>query len=154
MGRRIRFVEYTGAVEGLKDMGRDLIVSNEIGTFIIQCKRWSRNSQIHEKHIFQLQGTLSLYQKQHPDIHTVGVFITTASLSAEARESASSLGIKVVEHYEYVSHPLIKCKADTRQYYLPMDSDYDKISINFASGDCYYKTVEAAISAGFHSAYQ
>ena len=135
-------------------MGRDLIVSDSKNTYIVQCKRWSRGSQIHEKHIFQLQGTLTLYQKQHPDIIAIGVFITTATLSPKAKETALNLGIEVAENFSYATHPMIKCKADTRQYYLPMDSDYDKISISFASGDCYHKTVEAAISAGFHSTYQ
>lgn len=147
-------VEYVGATSGKEDMGRDLIVSNKTEVFIVQCKRWSRGSQIHEKHIFQLQGTLTLYQKQHPDIIAIGVFITTAMLSPKAKETALSLGIETIENFSYAAHPMIKCKAGTGQYYLPMDSDYDKISISFASGDYYHKTVEAAISAGFQSAYQ
>ncbi len=147
-------VKYIGATSGKKDMGRDLIVSNGKNTYIVQCKRWSRSSQIYEKYIFQLYGTTELYKKQHPIGSVSAVFVTTSYFSAQAKAAASSLGIELIEHYPFYLHPIVKCKADTGQYYLPMDSDYDKISINFAAGDYYHKTVEAAISAGFHSAYQ
>lgn len=147
-------VKYIGATSGKEDMGRDLIVSNSVNTYIVQCKRWSRSSQIHEKYIFQLYGTTELYKKQHPGASVTGVFITTAYFSAQAKAAAANLGIEMIEHYTFHQHPLIKCKASAKRYYLPMDSEYDKISVNVAAGDYYCDTVAAAISAGFQSAYQ
>lgn len=147
-------VKYIGATSGKEDMGRDLIVSNSVNTYIVQCKRWSRSSQIHEKYIFQLYGTTELYKKQHPNASVTGVFITTAYFSAQAKAAAANLGIEMIEHYSFHQHPLIKCKASAKRYYLPMDSEYDKISVNVAAGDYYCDTVAAAISAGFQSAYQ
>lgn len=41
-------VSYSGALEGLKDMGRDLVVKSKNKIEIIQCKRWAQEKVIHE----------------------------------------------------------------------------------------------------------
>lgn len=41
-------------------MGRDLMISKDKKMYVIQCKRWSVEKTIHEKHIFQLYGTTIL----------------------------------------------------------------------------------------------
>jgi hypothetical protein len=58
-------VYYQGIVEGLEDLGRDLIIKkgSEIG--VIQCKYWSQYKTIHEKHICQLFGTTLKYWVEH-----------------------------------------------------------------------------------------
>lgn len=47
-------VYYQGIIEGLADLGRDLIAIKDNNAEIIRCKYWSKEKQIHEKHIFQL----------------------------------------------------------------------------------------------------
>ncbi len=86
-------VTYSGAMEGLKDMGRDLIVRSRKGVELIQCKRWAQEKIIHEKHIFQLYGSVVLYQIQNPKQKVSGSFYTTTTLSDTAKECAEYLGI-------------------------------------------------------------
>src|SRR5207249_2985932 len=47
-------VHYHGIVEGLEDLGRDLIATKGDHIEIIQCKYWSQERTIYEKHVFQL----------------------------------------------------------------------------------------------------
>jgi hypothetical protein len=54
-------VSYQGAIEGLADMGRDLLAVKGDKVRIVQCKRWAKERVIHEKHIFQLIGTTLEY---------------------------------------------------------------------------------------------
>jgi restriction endonuclease len=51
-------VEYFGILGGLEDLGRDLICHRGDEVVIVQCKNWSRHKTIHEKHIFQLFGSV------------------------------------------------------------------------------------------------
>ena len=44
-------VQYSGILENLEDMGRDLIIKKGMQTVIIQCKNWAKSKVIHEKHI-------------------------------------------------------------------------------------------------------
>lgn len=54
-------VIFTGAIHGFEDMGRDLIARRDSELRIIQCKYWSQQKIIHEKHIFQLFGSTLEY---------------------------------------------------------------------------------------------
>ena len=54
-------VTFTGAIEGFQDMGRDVIAWRGPDLRIIQCKYWSQDKVIHEKHIFQLFGSALEY---------------------------------------------------------------------------------------------
>ncbi|MDD3394886.1 MAG: restriction endonuclease [Anaerotignum sp.] len=60
-------VTFTGATLGLEDMGRDLISKKDNSIIVIQCKRWAKEKTIHEKHIFQLYGSMVLLQLQNPE---------------------------------------------------------------------------------------
>lgn len=60
-------VQYFGALEGLNDLGRDLIAENGKKLLIIQCKYWSDTKTIHEKHIFQLFGTVTEYRIKYKE---------------------------------------------------------------------------------------
>ncbi len=60
-------VTFTGATLGLEDMGRDLIAKKDNSIIVIQCKRWAKEKTIHEKHIFQLYGSMVLLQLQNPE---------------------------------------------------------------------------------------
>lgn len=149
---------YTGATQGLEDMGRDLIAENSSECLIIQCKRWAREKTIHEKHIFQLFGTCTLHQFQIKSSKPVrGVFITTTTISDLARKCAEYLHITVRENVPLGTYPQIKCnisKNGDKIYHLPFDQQYDRTMLNPADGDCYATTVAEAEAMGFRRAFR
>lgn len=150
-------VRYFGATEGLEDMGRDLIVTQGKKLFVIQCKRWSTEKTIHEKHIFQLYGTTILQMLENPDKRVSGLFITTTKLSELAKSCADYLHITVVENYPLREYPLIKCnisKNGEKIYHLPFDQQYDRVMVEPDDGDCYASTVQEAESKGFRHAWR
>lgn len=150
-------VRYFGATEGLEDMGRDLIVTQGKKLFVIQCKRWSTEKTIHEKHIFQLYGTTILQMLENPDKRVSGLFITTTTLSELAKSCADYLHITVVENYPLREYPLIKCnisKNGEKIYHLPFDQQYDRVMVEPDDGDCYASTVQEAESKGFRHAWK
>lgn len=151
-------VEYRGALDGLNDMGRDLIVSKNGKTFVIQCKYWNKSKIIHEKHIFQLFGSVIHMQILTKNRSITGLFVTSASLSDIAKEAAEILNIKVFENipmsYDY---PCIKCNINRstfeRIYHLPFDQQYDKCIIR-DKGEFYALTVQEAENNGFRRAHK
>ncbi len=150
-------VRYNGATEGLEDMGRDLIISKDNKMYVIQCKRWSVEKTIHEKHIFQLYGTTILQKMEHPDCTVGSLFITTTSLSDLAKSCANYLDIAVVENFPLKEYPLIKCnvsKDGDQIYHLPFDQQYDRVIINPSDGDFYASTITEAESKGFRHAWR
>lgn len=150
-------VRYQGAIMGLEDMGRDLIAENGSELLIIQCKRWAKEKHIHEKHIFQLYGTMVLATIQTPRLPIHGVFVTTTTLTDVAKQCAKHLDIQVIENKPLSDYPLIKCnisKAGEKIYHLPMDLQYDRAIITPSKGDCYVSTVKEAEDLGFRRAYR
>lgn len=150
-------VEYQGALLGLEDMGRDLVASSQDKTYVIQCKRWSKEKTIHEKHIFQLYGSVVLLSCQNPKKTYEGVFVTTAILSDVAKQCAEYLGIKYYELCEMTDYPMIKCnigKRGEKIYHLPFDQQYDRVSISSKKGALYVRTVDEAEKLGFRRAYR
>jgi hypothetical protein len=165
-------VEYFGAVKGFEDLGRDLIVKKSGKTSIIQCKYWSKDKSIHEKHIFQLFGSVVEYIAR---INSAGqtaplfgkfvhlaevkpVFITSASLSPVAKEFADLLEVEVREGVPLGEYPRIKCNVSRRGgeklYHLPFDQQYDRTVVDLTSGEFYAATVKEAESRGFRRAYR
>lgn len=150
-------VSYVGAVKGLEDMGRDLIAKKGQSTNIIQCKRWAKEKTIHEKHIFQLYGTVILYEIEHPGEAVQPVFITTTTLSETANLVAKHLGVIVCSEKELGTYPLIKCnigKDGSKIYHMPFDLQYDTVVISPERGEFYTETVSEAESRGFRHAYR
>lgn len=166
-------VQYQGIIEGFEDLGRDLIAIKGDLTDIIQCKYWSKEKTIHEKHIFQLYGTTIEYKIRSMDkqkhqnnlfdasskfnnIHAH--FITSTVLSEKAKEFAEILGIHVAEHVPLKSYPCIKCNVSMRNgekiYHLPFDQQYDKTLIKEEKNECYATTVKEAESLGFRRAFR
>jgi len=158
-------VEYFGIEKRLEDLGRDLIAKKGNDTLIIQCKYWSKNKTIHEKHIAQLYGTTIVYELRQQAItlpRTVrGVFVTHTILSEEAKRFAKYLNIEIIESKELGEYPAIKCKVGknretgkiTKIYHLPMDQQYDATKIDKENGDCYVFTIDEAETKGFRRAY-
>ena len=151
-------VVYNGARAGLSDLGRDLIVRKGNEVTIIQCKRWAAEKTIHEKHIYQLYGTVAQYQMEHPEYVVSGRFLSTCPLSDVARALSDFIGISYDDQYpidEIDTYPMIKCnisKSGNRIYHLPIDQQYDTVAIKPGTGECYVATVTEAETLGFRRA--
>lgn len=168
-------VQYFGAVEGLSDLGRDLIATRNEQTLIVQCKYWSKSKTIHEKHIYQLYGTFCDYVisnnlqtkggqgqlfAERDALHNVKpLFLTTAQLSERAKIACELLGVeaKVVPMEKWV-YPKIKCNISQRDgakiYHLPFDQQYDRIKIEKSKGESFELTCEKAEQLGFRRAWR
>jgi hypothetical protein len=157
-------VEYHGIVKGLEDLGRDLICYRGNEVHIVQVKCWSRDKQIHEKHIFQLFGTTQLFlmAQVRTDLFAPSVtprFVTTTALSEVARQAAKWLKIEVQEGFALdKTFPMIKCNVNQatgeRIYHLPFDQQYDKTKISPELGERYVSTAAEAEKLGFRRAFR
>ena len=149
-------VQYTGALEKLEDMGRDLIAQKKGGTYIIQCKRWATEKTIHEKHVFQLFGSYVHYQIETDERNIHCALYTTAQLSDIAQKAADMLDI-AVSIFPMKEYPLVKCHiADNgeRIYHLPFDLQYDRIRNRQNGRLLYVDTVKEAEDLGYRRAYR
>jgi hypothetical protein len=153
-------VEYFGIEKQLSDLGRDLVVRKNGETHIVQCKFWSQQKTIHEKHIAQLYGTTIQYILAHGNSNVKPVFVTNISLSPMAMEFAKYLNVKVFQNTPMGEFPRIKCNInrgengeETRIYHLPMDQQYDTAKIN-KDGEFFAFSVEEAVQAGFRRAWK
>lgn len=151
-------VTYHGIEEGLEDMGRDLICKRGNRVMIVQCKCWSADRPIHEKHVFQLFGTVKVFEIDHPGMAVSGHFVTSTRLSPRAKVFADSLGIKTKEDFPLKEYPCIKCNISPRGgekiYHLPFDQQYDRTKIIPTSGEFYAMTVSEAENRGFRRAFR
>ena len=151
-------VTFEGAIKGLADFGRDLIVHRNGEYRVIQCKNWSSSKLIREKHIFQLFGTTVMFRITNglaaPQVRAV--FCTTTQLSPEALAVADELGVQV-ERTPMSDFPMIKCNVTAdgqRIYHLPFDQMYDKVVIGNRTGESYVPSVVEAEQLGFRRAYR
>lgn len=151
-------VHYHGITEGLADLGRDLIAVKSDSTQIVQCKHWSREKQIHEKHVLQLYGTVVAYEIENPDSSVLGVLFTSTNLSSKAAEFAEKLGIVTRENCQLQPYPSVKCNMSRRDggkiYHLPFDQQYDRTKIEDERMECYVSTVREAEDLGFRRAFR
>jgi DUF2075 family protein len=149
-------VRYQGIVEGFADLGRDLIATSDNTAWIIQCKYWSHHKTIHEKHIFQLYGTVCAYEIDYPGKKVSGGFVTSTALSDRARLFATKLGIIIWEKVALEGYPCVKCNFSRRNgekiYHLPFDQQYDRTIIEEERNECYVATVKEAEALGFRRA--
>lgn len=147
-----------GALNGLSDLGRDLYAFKGNEVIIIQCKRWSAQKTIHEKHIYQLFGTVTDYSIDNPQVNTHGLLLSTCALSDKAKEVAQRIGIDYEENAQFLDYPLIKCNINRTSgekiYHLPFDQQYDKVQIDYTTGELYAWTVKEAERLGFRRAYR
>lgn len=149
-------VTYNGIEQGVEDMGRDLICIKPNETVIVQAKCWSQSKTIHEKHVYQLYGTVCTYKIEHPEVKKVRAFLyVTNQLSPVARAAAQMLRIKVEENFALdKSFPMIKCnigRSGEKIYHLPFDQQYNKTQIK-SPGEMYCRTVAEAEANGFRRA--
>jgi Restriction endonuclease len=151
-------VSYQGIFKGLEDLGRDVIAERDGEIEVIQCKRWARHKVIHEKHVFQLFGTVVAMRIERPDARVRGTFVTTTSLSERAREFARQLEIRLEEQFPLADYPRIKCNlaraSGERIYHLPFDQQYDATVIEPERGERFVATVAEAEQLGFRRAWR
>ena len=151
-------VTYQGIFKGLEDLGRDVLAEKDGAVEVIQCKRWAQHKTIHEKHIFQLYGTMVLAKLEQPDKEITGTFTTTTKLSEKAREVADYLDVKVEEGVPLDDYPRIKCniarRGEERIYHLPFDQQYDTTLIEPGRGELYVATAAEAEKLGFRRAWR
>lgn len=150
-------VIYNGALKGLEDMGRDIIATNNTEILIIQCKYWKKEKYIHEKHIFQLYGSMVL--KSFDTTKNVkGLFVTTAQYSNTAKLVANKLQIELCTIPFDKQYPCIKCNinksTNEKIYHLPFDQQYDNIDIDFNKNEFYAHTTLEAEKKGFRHAFK
>ncbi len=150
-------VQYTGIEHRLMDMGRDLVAKNGAEIHVVQCKYWSRDKVIHEKHICQLYGTAVQYQLANGVEAVTPVFYTNIELSRTAQEFAEHLGVLVFRE-ELGDFPRIKCNINrgadgerVKIYHLPMDQQYDSTKID-KPGEFFAFKVKDAERSGFRRA--
>ena len=151
-------VIYNGALKGLEDMGRDIIAENDKEILVVQCKYWKKEKTIHEKHIFQLYGTVVL-EKIETKKKVKGVFITSAKLSETAIAVAKELKIEIQECIPFdKNYPCIKCNINKgtgeKIYHLPFDQQYDKVQIEKNTEELYVTTTKEAEEKGFRHAFK
>lgn len=170
-------VYYQGIIEGLEDLGRDLIAKKGNDIAVIQCKYWAQHKTIHEKHICQLFGTTLKYWIEHqkslgsnikgqkelfPDLIQKkiikGIFVTSTCLSKTAHEFADALGIIIKENFPFQKYPSIKCNVSystgEKIYHLPFDQQYNRTTIEEERNELYVETVAEAERLGFRRAFR
>lgn len=166
-------MSFTGAIEGFQDLGRDVIAQRGDELRVIQCKYWSQEKTIPEKHIFQLFGSALEYAYRlgkfddvrqlsllGGPIKTTGVkpvIYTSTNISEVAKEVAKTLHVECNENIRISDYPLVKCNISMRDreriYHLPFDQQYDRTKIKF-KGEKYVYTVAEAETAGFRRAWK
>ena len=151
-------VSYQGIVQGFDDLGRDLICEKGNKTFIVQCKYWSREKTIHEKHIFQLYGSVIAYRVDNASTQVTAHFVTSTTLSDRAKMFAKILGVEISEGKPLEQYPSIKCNVarrdGTKIYHLPFDQQYDRTIIEPDRGEKYVSSVREAERSGFRRAFR
>jgi len=149
-------VYYQGIIEGFEDLGRDLIAAKDKDVEVVQCKYWSGHKTIHEKHVFQLFGTVTAYRLDNPGKKVTGAFITSTRLSDRARQFAEALDVNVQEKLPLQRYPCVKCNVSRRDgtkiYHLPFDQQYDRTIIEEERLERYVETVAEAERLGFRRA--
>lgn len=161
-------VQYRGIIDGFEDLGRDLICTNSDHVVIVQCKCWSSDKIIREKHVNQLYGTgvmyavenglnggqEGLFDPKHGKVRTR--LITSTELSPVARKFADYLGVEYEENHKHGDYPVVKCninrQTNERIYHLPFDQLYDRVDVEKERGEFFAWTVREAEDAGFRRA--
>lgn len=154
-------IDYFGSYMGLEDLGRDLIAKKDGKTIIIQCKYWSKDKTIHEKHITQLYGTMASYiiENNLSKKDVSAKLITNIHLSDSAKKMAEYLNVDYTEDFERNTFPCIKCNighgelGEEKIYHLPFDQQYDATKIT-KPGEFFALTVKEAEEKGFRRAFK
>jgi hypothetical protein len=150
-------VTYNGALQGLYDLGRDLIVKDGPDTFVIQAKCWSQRNIISPREIFELYGSVAYFKllPSERGSKIKAVFYSTTGFSIPAQKAAHSLKVEMHQEPLDRNYPMIKCNISPngdRIYHLPTDPFYDKVKIDPDTGEFFAQTVREAVEKGFRRA--
>ena len=157
-------VEYHGIELGLEDLGRDLVCIRRNEVRIVQCKHWSAQKMMHEKHVCQIYGTAIAYEKKFAKERELFGIVSvkpwlyiSCEASPTAKEFANALGVTLTEKFPLAKYPVIKCNVSLRDgtkiYHLPFDQQYDRTLIEHKD-ECYVETVAEAEKLGFRRAFR
>lgn len=145
-------VVYNGAAEKKHDLGRDLIAisPDRKAVYVIQCKYYAADKEVHENAVMQLFGSVSMFAATYPGVSVFGVLVASCPLSRDAKDCVGHF--KALRFFENVRadlrhYPAVKCAVSpsgTKHFYLPFDSCYDTVV-----ADHYELTVSDAMSKGF-----
>lgn len=149
-------VEFYGITHGFDDRGIDLIARNKMHTLFIQCKYWSQSKVIHENAIHQFYGSTIGFcrEKGIPVDSAVPVFVTNITLTEQAKDTSSTLGVQLVQRFKMEEFPRVKCcmqvvnGSPKKVYFLPFDKNYDWV-MPTSPGEMFTWTVQEAESLGF-----
>ena len=148
-------VEYHGAVQGVKDLGRDLIIKNGKEILVVQAKCWSSEKLIHAKHVFELVGSMAHYvlTSETKGQHVRAVFyVSYARYTGAAVEVAHDLGVDLKTEKLNNSYPMVKCKISgngDKTYHLPFDAYYDELKVDPRKGEFFAYSVLEAFDRGY-----
>ena len=161
-------VTYKGIVDGLNDLGRDLICIKNNVHKVVQAKCWSKHTEIRENHIYQLFGSFTHYRMQlrqvfkathgrtkaremMKNLKIIPVICSNNDLSETAKDVTKYLNIEHFQIKLIKEYPMIKCNInnDRKLYHLPFDPAYDSIIIGNVEGECYVNTIKEAQNLGF-----
>lgn len=149
-------VEFYGITHGFEDRGIDLIARNKMHTLFIQCKYWSQDKVIHENAIHQFYGSTIGFcrEKGIPVDSAVPVFVTNITLTEQAKDTSSTLGVQLVQRFKMEEFPRVKCciqvvnGSPKKVYFLPFDKNYDW-AMPTSPGETFAWSVQEAESLGF-----
>jgi hypothetical protein len=150
-----------GVVQGPLSSGRHVAAGRRYPTFPSHkprsCKRWAQRKTIHEKHVFQLFGTVVACRIENVGKEVTGTFTTTTTLSERAHQFAEQPDIRVEEAVALDDYPRIKCnvaRSGERIYHLPLDQQYDATIVEPERGECWASTCAEAEELGFRRAWR
>ena len=150
-------VDFYGIRKGYEDKGIDIIAKNDLHTLLIQCKYWKQGKVLHENIVHQLYGSAMAYCQEHnvPSNKIKPILVTNVTLTEDAKDVCTFLGVQVVQRFSMEDFPRIKCcvqenkNGDVQKvYYLPFDESYDEI-MPMHPGEQFVKTVQEAEDLGF-----
>lgn len=154
-------VQYHGALNGVDDLGIDLVCTNGSTVHVVQCKRLSpvKEIPVRENVIAQVYGAAKFYALEKGlMLDVIPVLVTTYECSEMARMFAKHLGVQLVEKLAFKPYPCIKCNVSQlngeKIYHLPFDLQYDATQVGDMPGEFYAMTVAEAEVAGFRRAFR
>jgi hypothetical protein len=150
-------VLYNGALNGVFDMGRDLIVESDDEVLVVQTKCWARHKLIQAKDIFQLFGTMTHFKltAERAGRPVKAVFYSTSRFNSTAREVAKVLGVELKTEALNRRYPMVKCSVTIegeKLFYLPFDAVYDRVKVEPHKNEFFAKSVQEAVNKGFKRA--
>ena len=96
-------IEMVGIEKGLEDEGIDLVgIKKNSPIVLIQCKNWSSDKIIHEKHIFELYGAQKYYENRN-NVKTEAILYSTCDVSQKAKKIAQQFNIKIVDGFKMLN---------------------------------------------------